>query len=327
LSDELRRARWSRGGRIAFAIVVAAVFAGVVWRDADQLRHVELTVSPGWLFAAAPVSLAGSALLPLAWRRLVAASGHRIGIRRALRIWCVSQTGRYLPTGAAAVASRAVLAAREGVPRAVTVATMAVELALLVGVSTTLALVALPAESLTWPARIALLAAGVGGLAALPFVVSAVSARVPRLDPHRAGGWRRRELYESELLFLANGAVKSIAFVLLAAALLPVDASDVVLLVGAVNGGAVAGIIGITPAGLGVREGAIAGILGHRYGLGDGAALAVAWRAWEIAIESVWLAIVHLPAFRPHSQMEAGSREDASSLRSSTRPPPVSPPT
>jgi uncharacterized membrane protein YbhN (UPF0104 family) len=198
-----------------------------------------------------------------------------------------------------------VLAAREGVPRAVTVATMAVELALLVGVSTTLALVALPAESLTWPARIALLAAGVGGLAALPFVVSAVSARVPRLDPHRAGGWRRRELYESELLFLANGLVKSLVFVLLAAALLPVELSDVALLVGAMNGGAVVGIIGITPAGLGVREGAIAGILAHRYGLGDAAALAVVLRAWEIVIECAWLAIVHHPAFRPDSKQQA----------------------
>jgi uncharacterized membrane protein YbhN (UPF0104 family) len=299
------RARWSRGARIAFVVVVAAVFVRVVWHDADELRHVELTVSPGWLLAAAPVSLAGSTLLPLAWRRLVAASGHRLGVRRALRIWCVSQTGRYLPTGAAAVASRAVLAAREGVPRAVTVATMAVELALLVGVSTTLALVTLPAESLTWSARAALLVVGLGGLAAMPFVVSAVSARVPRLDPHRAGGWRRRELYRSELLFLANGLLKSAAFVLLAAALLPVETSDVALLIGAVNGGAVVGIIGITPAGLGVREGAIAGILGHRYGLGDGAALAVALRAWEIVIESVWLAIVHLPAFRPDSKAEA----------------------
>src|SRR5688572_12044765 len=152
--------RSSRALRIAFVVIVAAVFARVVVRDADELRHVDLTVKPAWLLAAAPISLAASTLLPLGWRRLIIASGHRLEGRRALRIWWMAQTFRYIPTGAAAVASRAVLTAREAVPRAVTVATMAVELALIVGVSAVIALVTLPAESLGWWARILLVLLG-----------------------------------------------------------------------------------------------------------------------------------------------------------------------
>lgn len=290
--------RWARALRIAFVVIVAAVFVRVVVQDADELRDVDLTITPAWLLAAAPISLAASTLLPLAWRRLIMASGHQLDGRRALRIWWMAQTFRYIPTGAAAVASRAVLTAREAVPRAVTVASMAVELALIVGVSAVVALVTLPAESLAGWARALLVLLGVCGLAAGPYAVRRLSAVVPRLDPHRAGGWSTRDLYAAEGLVIANAAAKGVAFVLVAAALLPVDGSDLVLLVGAMHGGVVLGMIGITPAGLGVREGVIAGILSSRYGLGDAAALAVAWRAWEVLFECVWLAIVQRRAFR-----------------------------
>jgi uncharacterized membrane protein YbhN (UPF0104 family) len=239
--------------------------------------------------------------LPLAWRQLTAASGHVIEGRRAIRIWCLSQTGRFVPTAAPAFASRAVLSAREGIPQPVTIATMAVELALIVGVSTTIAAVFVPSATVATWLRVIVAVGGVAGLAVAPFVLRRLSARVPRLDPHRAGGWAVRELYRAESLVIANAIVKSVAFVLLACALVPVAGRDVALLIGALNGGAVLGTIGITPAGLGVREGAIAGILSTRYGLGDAAALAIALRAWEIAFECIWLVIVQHSAFRAPS--------------------------
>jgi uncharacterized membrane protein YbhN (UPF0104 family) len=288
----------ARALRIAFVVVVAVVFARVVVQNADDLRHVDLTIRPAWLLLAAPLSLVVSALLPMAWRRLVLASGHHLDERRALRIWWMAQTFRYIPTGAAAVASRAVLTARESVPKAVTIATMAVELALIIAVSAIFSVVALPADSLASWARVLLVLLGVAGLAVGPFAVRWLSTRVPRLDPHRAGGWSVRELYSAEALVVANAAAKGVAFVALAAALVPVAGSDAVVLVGAFNAGVVLGMIGITPAGLGVREGVIAGILSSRYPLGDAAAVAVAWRAWELLFECVWLAIVQRKAFK-----------------------------
>jgi uncharacterized membrane protein YbhN (UPF0104 family) len=56
-------------------------------------------------------------------------------------------------------------------------------------------------------------------------------------------------------------------------------------------GAAVIGIIGITPAGIGVRETAMVGLLSHRLGTTDAAAIAVAWRAYEFSFELLWLAI------------------------------------
>jgi uncharacterized membrane protein YbhN (UPF0104 family) len=51
------------------------------------------------------------------------------------------------------------------------------------------------------------------------------------------------------------------------------------------------GMVGITPAGLGVREGVIAAALGARFGLGEAATLAVLYRAWDFVFELVWLVI------------------------------------
>ncbi len=297
------RATWSRALRIAFVVVVAAVFVKVAIADIDELREVDFQVTPGWLLLAAPCTFVASVLLPFAWRQLVAATGHVVAARRAVRIWCLSQTGRFVPTAAPAFASRAVLSGREGIPQPITLATMAVELALIVGVSTTVAAICLPSTTLATWARVAIAVAGTSGLLAGPFVLRSLSARVPRLDPHRAGGWSVRELYEAEFVVVVNAVAKSVAFVLLAAALVPVTGSEVLLLVGALNGGAVLGTIGITPAGLGVREGVIAGILSSRFGLGDAAALAVALRAWEILFECVWLVIVQHATFREPRDM------------------------
>jgi uncharacterized membrane protein YbhN (UPF0104 family) len=47
----------------------------------------------------------------------------------------------------------------------------------------------------------------------------------------------------------------------------------------------------VTPAGLGVREGAMIGLLSHRFTTTDAAALAVAWRAWEFGFELAWLGL------------------------------------
>ena len=63
-----------------------------------------------------------------AWSRPTAS---RSPAPHAVRVWCLSQTARYLPTGVAGFAARVVMAAKEGVPRTLTSATLAIELGLL----------------------------------------------------------------------------------------------------------------------------------------------------------------------------------------------------
>ena len=115
-------------------------------------------------------------------------------------------------------------------------------------------------------------------LLAGPKLLRLASGRVAGSTRTAPGAGPTRDLYAAEVGFLVNAAAKSLAFVLFAAALQPVRLADVWLLVGAFNAANTLGTVGITPAGLGVREGAMAALLADRYGLGDGATLAVAAR-------------------------------------------------
>lgn len=288
--------------QVSFAVVVAAAFVKVAADNTAELREVDLHLRPAWLLLAAPAAFAAGPLLPLAWRQIVRATGHSLPAPAAVRTWYLGQTARILPTGLVAFASRAVLVAPFGVPRAVTLATVAVELALAVTLGGGLAAAALPSTELATSLRLLLAGGSVVGLLLAPHLLRMASGRVPRLDPHRAGGWSASDLYRAELLLVANAAAKSAAFVLFACAVQPVRAGDVLLLVGAFNAANILGTVGITPAGLGVREGAMAALLADQYGLGDGAALAVASRVWDTGIELAWIAIVQHGWFRggPH---------------------------
>jgi uncharacterized membrane protein YbhN (UPF0104 family) len=130
-----------------------------------------------------------------------------------------------------------------------------------------------------------LLVGSVAALAVAPFALRLGNRLVP------VGAHHARDLYEAEALYGVNDVVRSVGFLFVTAAVHPLAGRDLFLVVGAVNAGMAVGMVGFTPAGLGVREGVIAALLGPRFGVGNGAALAVAYRLWEFAIELVWLAV------------------------------------
>ena len=90
------------------------------------------------------------------------------------------------------------------------------------------------------------------------------------------------------------------------AALLPVATDDVWLIAGATAAGAVVGMVGITPAGLGVREVAVAALLASRFGIADATAFAIATRVLDFAHELVLLPTTALTG-RSHPRPETES--------------------
>jgi glycosyltransferase 2 family protein len=277
--------RWVVGVLTVLFIVRVAI------DQADELRGVNLTVRPLWLPVAAIFSICAGLVLPLAWRHILTAYGWQIGRGRALRIWCLSQATRYLPTGAVAVASRLSLTAAEGVPRAVAGASFAVESLLLVGWATLIGAVFIPSSVVSTPTRLVLGLGAAFGLTTLPWTLRIVGGRMKRFEALAPERLRLKELVEAIALFGVNSTLRAARFLALAVALLPLTMGDVPLVLGAGYAGVVAGMIGITPAGLGVREGVIVAILAGEFGVGDAAALAVALRAWDLVFEVGFLAV------------------------------------
>lgn len=290
----LERRLLTRSLRTLLAVGAVVVLLVIGRRNASDLGRVHLHLRPRWLLPGAPLSLIGGLCLALGWRQELDAFGHRLPTRVAVRLWWRAQLARYVPTGLASLASRAALGRQVGVPPAVGAASLVLELAALVGWGVLGAATGIPSSLLDARLRVVLGLGAAAGLAALPVVyprLAALGRRVPAVATLSSTPARRPGLYAASGLYGVSIVIKSAAFVVFTAALVRVHPRDAWLLAGAVQGASVIGIIGVTPAGIGIREGALVGLLAHRLGTTDAAAVAVAWRAWEFAFELAWLGL------------------------------------
>lgn len=320
-----RRRRWVVARWVATALVLGGLAVAAA-RNIDELRDVDLDIQLWWLLAAIPFMVAASVVLPLAWQRTIVALGGELAAPRAVQIWWVSQAARLVVTMVGAAIGRIGLATREGVRLEVAAGAQVVEMVLLVGWSTLLGSLPGSGVAATGPVRLVAFAAAAAGLLAIPWCAAAGLAFVRRFrrfrpDTHGGAGPEsaahppavdRRSLVGAEAAYGLNALLRSGAFVLLAAGLLPIGGDDVMLLVAAWNLSAVAGFVGITPAGIGVREAVMVALLSDRLGLGGAATLAAAWRAWELLFEFASVAVVSVLG-RRRGRLESSTSRPQSS--------------
>lgn len=287
---ERARARLTWAVRAVFAVAIVAFLVKAGIDNVDQLRTVEFEPQPGWAIVGIPFTFAAGLALPLAWRHVLYAYGAELDQATAVRVWCVSQAARFVPGSVALVASRVVLAQRVGIPRSLGAASVAVELGLMLTWAAVL-VSWLPSYWVPGGWRILLAVAGTGALIGAPWLFRLVGRFLPRFPAISPDALRIRHLYEAIGLYGMNDLLRCAGFVFVTASFHTIDPSDVFWITGTVNAAAIVGMIGITPAGLGVREGAIAALLAPRFGLGTSAAIAVGMRLWDFLFELVWLAL------------------------------------
>lgn len=285
--------RWRQGAKTAAQWIVVIATVVVIFRVGNrhwsEFNDLNLQFDLFWLINAAIATTAANLLLPLGWRRLIASYGRCVAAGRAVRLWCLAQTARYLPTGLVAVASRLQLATKEGIPRSLTAISIAVETLVLLGWAVVICTLFVPStvlpEIMRWVSGVI----AATGLVAAPWWIPAIGERLSRVKKFAIPQPRRRLLVDGVALLGASVAVRAVGTVALAAAFLEVDSADVSLIIGASYAAIIAGMIGITPAGLGVREGVLTAILVDRFGLADAAAFALLSRVWEFGFEMAFL--------------------------------------
>jgi uncharacterized membrane protein YbhN (UPF0104 family) len=276
--------------RVVFGVAIIAVLVLAAARSAHDLRKVHFELTPAWLLVAAPFTFAGGILLPLAWRHTLGAYGVELPAAKAVRVWCLSQASRFIPGNVALVASRVLLSSKEGVARSLAATSLGLEAVMIIVWGGFFASW-LPSRTIPGPLRLLMAFGALAVLVGLPVILRLGGRLVPRFPALSPDALRVRHLYEAVGLYGLNNLARAAGFVFVAAALHTMDPQDVWLIIAAVNLGAVLGMIGITPAGLGVREGVIAALLAHRFGAGNAAAFAVAFRAWDFAFELLWLGL------------------------------------
>lgn len=275
--------------RWATVAATAAVLVNLTIRHSNELSNFSFDMAPYWLVPALLATSVANLLLPLGWRCLLHAYGHAIKKNSAIKLWCFAQTGRYLPTGLIAVASRISLALKFSIPKSVTAASIAVETLFLIGWAAVVCAIFIPSTFLPLAFKCLLGLAALSGLLILPSLMSGVGAKLTKTNPLKGDTSTRRHIYQAGTLFGASVLIRTVGIVSLAFAFLDIQSSDINLLVGASYAGILAGMIGITPAGIGVREGVITTILATQMGIGDATAFAVLSRAWEFGAEMLFL--------------------------------------
>jgi len=260
---------------IAVLIFVARAIA-THWTEFSGLR-TSLRILPGWLALAALVVLSAFALLIAAWRSIIVGWGEHLTYRSAVRIWALSNLGRYLPGKVWSVAGLAVLAKREGVAAWASVGAAIVAQAVAAGSGAAVVAATIPgAASPFW-----LVAAGL--MAAVTVLAVAHPAAV-RLWQRMAPGQTLRPLTPRAVVATVTATVLSwlaygAAFWCVTRGVLGSTALTFGTATGVFTLGYLIGLLAIVvPGGVGVREAVFIGVLTPALGAGNALVVSVASR-------------------------------------------------
>lgn len=287
--------RWLRWIGMALAIAGTVGFVGYVLSSLhfeDLRSHLSLTTV---------AALVGSMLLytlvvplgALAWKRMLAEMGHRIGFLAAQTILLATQVGKYLPGNVGQHIGRIGLSLSHGIPAPVLIASMAYEVVLLLLADVLTALVSgalskpglqlLQQDRATGMAIV--IAVAIAGLAAIPLLgkvlpllvekfVRKQAAPARRLTPLRLKTVATVIAIDACAMLCVGASISVLAF-----GLFPEMPVDFALLTAAFT---IAWAVGFmtpgAPAGIGVREALLLVMLGPSLGAANASLLILALR-------------------------------------------------
>lgn len=278
-----------------FTLAAVAIMATLAVAGAPTLAPIIVRANRTLLVLASAAAAVAFIVDAGGWHLVLRALGQRLPLAASIRIWMLSAVARFLPGGIWGYTSRAALAARDGVPVSVTVASMYLETLLLLVGALAVGMPALGAATglpLGLPGAIAVL----GSAAAL------LHPAVPRMLGHLPGpvGAAARSLPipgAGSLLrlgayYLVFWTAFAAVFALFAVAIAP-ELRPQALHAGSAF--ALAFAIGLlapfAPGGVGVRESVLYLSLLPVAAPDVCLALAVGSRVWLLAVEAVVLAL------------------------------------
>ena len=270
-------------GRVWYwASVVIAVLAGVYFLGYAR-AHIDEVAALQWsagdwmlLVLSTALWVAVVGLGVMIWHGLLRDLGHPLPLIRCLVIYSVSQLGKYLPGNMAHHIGRVVMARQSGVPAAITLQTMLLEMAWAVGVAGGIALLGL--STLTGKEGgggmngITLVALAVGALLLPSAMVWTINRLAPTLAARLSQGVGLPlpgipVMVKASLLFLLSFLTVGLLLQLHSRILFDASEGHLLMLTTVYAWAWIAGYITPgAPAGLGVREAVLVAMLSPVYG-------------------------------------------------------------
>jgi glycosyltransferase 2 family protein len=297
--------RWRRAAEgIALAALLYFVLTYVA-RNWREIRSYPWEIAPVPLVLATAAAALALVVFAALWAALLRAGGERIGYRRALPIFFVSNLARYVPGKVWQISGMAYLARRRGVRVLHAVAASLLLQLLVLAVGLLLVLAALPTElagAYGGPAAVALLLTGAGLLA---FYLSPLFERAyGKAAELLRQPVPRERLSLRQKLALGGGTALAWALYGLSFWLFLAGTTGSAPPPVAAGGIFVAGYLGgflafFTPGGLGVREGIYALLLGPYLPGAVALAAGLLSRVWLTALELLLAGISSVAAGAP----------------------------
>ena len=292
---------WRRAAKTLLLLAVLAVLGVVVAREWSAVATVIGDLPVVALFGSAALALAGTWCSFLSWRALLVDLGAEVPLAGGMRIFFVGQLGKYVPGKVWPVVAQMRLGKRYEVPGRTSAAAASVVTLITLGAGLVVTAVTLPAlggDALHryWWTLLVLPVAVVVLVPAVLNRILAVALKVLRRDPMprpltlrgtaRAVGWAMAMwlLYGAHLVLLLG----------------PVNPGSLVRATGAFAASwAVGFLLAFAPAGLGVREISLVGLLGAAVAQPVAVAASLVSRLLLTVADLVWPAVALAAERRP----------------------------
>lgn len=293
--------------RLAVRIIVVVLVVGsitlAIVKESGRINSIHWRFEPGWLALCLLALLAFQLCHIEIWRLMMRALGGHVEARRARSIWSATLLARYVPTSALMAVGRVALCEREGVPKRVTLASLAYEFALTV--VTALALCAwllwrLPdLDAHDWVRWLGTALPVVGVICLHPAIFHRASdmalERMGRAPLPLSLPFRR--VLEFFVLYLLSFVVAGVSVLAMAHALHPFPASGTYAAIASYGLGYVAGVVAfVIPGSLGAREAGVALGLSAVLPGTVAIAVAIAVRLLQMGVEVLYAVVTPLLA-------------------------------
>lgn len=290
--DPMRK-RWKTLAQVAVLLVAAGFLAALVASQWSALQTYDWQLAPGW----ALLALCGLELTWLfeldAWRTILGGLGGPLPYRTAAPIWFLSNIVRYIPGNIWQFLGMAELAHEEGVPRLITLTSIVLHQVISTAVGVVLAACYFALfDDGAWLRylRPLLLLAPLGLLLLQPRLLDAVLnwllRRMGRPPVRISLSWRQIWLLIGRYCIV--WIMMGLSFAALVRGLAPLAGPAAFYLMASWAAAYVIGYLTLlTPAGLGVREGALALLLTPILPAGVAAVIAIVARLWMVAGEAL----------------------------------------
>jgi hypothetical protein len=285
------RKHWKSWAQAVVLLVAAGFLAALVASQWSALQAYDWQLAPGWAILAL-VGLELTWLFELdTWRMILAGLGGPLRYRRAAPIWFLSNIVRYIPGNVWQFLGMAELAHEAGVPRLMTLTSIVLHQIISTAVGVVLAacyFALFDAGDWLRTLRPLLLIVPFGLLLLQPRILEGalnwLLRKVKRPPIRVLLTWRQIWLLIGRYVIV--WVMMGLSFAALVRALTPIDWAAVPYLVATWAAAYVIGYLTLlTPAGLGVREGALALLLFAIMPQGVAAVIAIVARLWMVAGE------------------------------------------